>query len=191
MILHFININKYISTIIFLALMFTLSSNNGFGAQKNIFYLPDGTGSIFWKCSNQVCNIYLKKKNGNVEVLLDNYSPPTIEALNQNLVKLFFSCGSPCNYTFFYDSKNGLSRSFEFVIASDLKRKIVLIAESDELTAYKIFEKRKPLIHIQRDWSPTVSLFSDILEAKFINNHLYLKYLMGNDFKEKEETIKI
>ena len=100
--------------------------------------------------------------------------------LGRNLVSLYFSCGSPCNYTAFYDSEIGLSKLFEFAIATNIKSKVVLVAESDQLVAYNIFgRERRPLYTIKRDWSPAAALPNVIINAEFVKNDLYIKYLRG------------
>lgn len=175
--------------IIFILLLNIVASSNTFSSQKNKFLLPDKSGYVFWKCDTDFCTIYLKKKNTSPEILIEKSSSPRVESLNKNLVKLFFSCGSPCNYTFFYDSKIGLSQAFEFAITEDISRNVVLVAEKNNLVAYKIFDKnKKKLFYFKRNWSPTVALYTCIVEAKFRNDSLYVKYLEGNNFKEKEEV---
>ena len=90
----------------------------------------------------------------------------------------------------FYDSNRGLSRAFEFAVAVNIKRAIVVIAENNQLVAYKIFDSsKKSLFSIKRDWAPTVTLFSDIIDAKFDDHSFYLKYLEGKNFTEKVDVI--
>jgi len=190
MILHSINTNRRMLTIIFFVLMEVFFSCEAFSEQKNPFNIPNKTGRIFWKCDHDLCNTYLKIKNKNIIVISEKSSSPSVVALNKNLISLFFSCGSPCNYTMFYDAKNGVSRSFEFVVVVDAKREIVVLAENNQLIAYKIFDNVKSsLFSIKRNWSPTATLFGDIIEAKFVDDGLYVKYLEGRDFHEKEEII--
>ena len=190
MILHFTNINRRILEIIFFILIGIFFSGEVLPDRKKIFYLPDKSGCIFWKCGSDICNIYLKRKTNNPILLLENSPFPVVEALNRNLVRLFFSCGSPCNYTIFYDSNRGISRAFEFVVAVDIKREIIVIAESNNLVAYKIFDEgKKSLFNVTRDWSPAVTLYNDIIDAKLVGNTLYIKYLEGKDYHEKEEVI--
>lgn len=190
MILPFININRRILVIMLFILTGVFFSCNVFSIQKNIFYLPNNMGQIFWECEHDLCNTYLKARTERMVIISKKSSSPSIDALNENLVKLFFSCGSPCNHTIFYDAKIGVSRSFEFVVAVDSKREIVVITENNHLIAYKIFGNAKePLFSVKKDWSPTATLFSNIIEAKFVNDGFYIKYLEGKDFHEKEEII--
>ena len=71
-----------------------------------------------------------------------------------------------------------------------MKQEIVLVAESKYLVGYKIFDPRqKPVISIKRNWAHTAALYSAIIDAKFIDNSLYIKYLSGKNFKEEEEFI--
>lgn len=161
-----------------------------FSESKNNFCLPNGEGNIFWECEQDLCNTYLKLNKKKSVIISENSSSPSIDILNKNLVRIYFSCGSPCNYTIFYDGNNGVSKPFELAIALDVKRKIVLLAKKNHLVAYKIFENlKKPLFSIKRNWSPTATLFGDIIEAKFIDDGLYIKYLEGKNFNEKEEVI--
>lgn len=190
MISLFINTSRRGLAIVFFAVVGVLLNCEVFADQKNIFNLPNKGGQIFWKCDNELCNTYLKLQNKNPIIILEKGPSPTVDVLDRNLVRLFFSCGSPCNYTIFYDAKNGLSRAFEFVVALNTTKEIVLIAEKKHLVAYKIFDKTKrPLFSIKKDWSPTVTIFNDIIEAKFIKEGLYIKYLQGPNFIEKDEII--
>lgn len=192
MILHFININRRVSAGILFVLMSIFFSCKVFSDKKHVFNLPDKSGYIFWKCESDLCTIYLKKKVANKVILLEKISSPSVAALSKHLVKLFFSCGSPCNYTMFYNSNMGLSKAFEFAVAVDAKRAVVVLAENNELVAYKIFDNtKKSLFSVKRDWSPTVTLFSDIIEAKFVDDALYVKYLEGKNYNEKIEIIHI
>lgn len=190
MILLFTNINKYRLALISLAVAAMLFSYKLYAEQKNIFYLPNKEGQIFWKCSDGLCTTYLQIKTEKPVSLLEKGPSPKIDELDGKLVRLFYSCGSPCNYTIFYDAKNGVSRAFEFTVAINPMEKIVVIAEKKSLVAYKIFDKtQRPLFSVKKDWSPVATLFSDIIEAKFIKDGLYIKYLQGPNFIEKDEII--
>lgn len=189
MILHFINISKQNLAGIFIILISVLVSNYSFSKQNNTFFLPDKSGYISWECEAGICTLYLNKKNSNQSILLEKVPSPSIEPLGNSLIKLFFNCGSPCNYTFFYDSKIGLSQPFEFEVAVDAGRKVVVVAQENDLAAYKIFDKQKKILFsISRNWSPTVALYNNIIGAKFIENSLRVEYLEGKDFKEKTEV---
>ena len=192
MILHFINTKKIRLAITLLPILIGAFFNNAFSAKINKFFLPDNSGYIWEECDNDLCDIYLKKKNANKVRLLHNTVPPSIKTLSKDLISLYFSCGSPCNYTIFFDSKFGISNSFEFVIAVGLKNKMVVVAEKNHLVVYKMFDKlQRPLFSIERNWSPTATLYSSIIEAKLINNILYVKYLAGKNFEEKMEKINL
>lgn len=165
-------------------------SRDIFSNQTKKFYLPDKSGFIFGQCDNNLCDIFLKKKTTDTYLVLKNSPYPSIKSLNKNLIELFFSCGSPCNYTIFYSSSKGISKSFEFVVAVDIKKDVVVIAEENELVGYKIFNNTKtPLFRIKRNWAPTATLFTAILKAKFIHNSLRIKYLEGKNFDTKVEVI--
>ena len=151
MILHFININSIRLAIVILVSMSTLFGNNVFSAQKNRFYLPDKSGYIFWKCNREDCDIYLKIKNVNSVILLKNSLFPSVEALSEHLVRLFFSCGSPCNYTVFFDSKTGISQSFEFEVAVDIQHAVVVVAENNHLVGYRSLTKKKNLYLVLKE----------------------------------------
>ena len=192
MILHFTNINRYKLLIIFFVSMFTVIRVNAFSKQKKYIYLPDKSGfyclEVWWR---SLYGLFSTKK-WRYDNSTKNSPSPKVEALNESLIRLFFSCGSPCNYSVFYDSKKGISKSYEFAIAVDIKREIIVVAEKNNLVAYKIFDKfKKRIFSIKRDWSPTAILFSDIIESKFIGDILYIKYLQGSDYREKTEKIHI
>ena len=184
MILLFININK--RKLLYLILVNIFFSGNLLAA-INKFYLNDKSGFIFWKCKNNQCNIFLKKEHSE-EIILKNTPPPSIHAIN-NLITFFLVADIPCNYTFFYNSNKGISKSFEFVIAVNIENEIVVVAENNLIVGYKIFNSKKPVFCIKRDWSPTSSLFSAIIKAKFIGKNLYLKYLKGKNYSETIEVI--
>lgn len=159
--------------------------------QEHLFYLPDKLSYVFWKCKDDICNIFLKRKDTKDVLILKKTPFPTIKVLDDNLIELFFSCGSPCNYTIFLNIKNDISKPFNFVVAVDAKRQIVVAAtRTNQLVIYNIFDKQqRPIFTIEKNWSPTATLFSAIIEAKFVNNDLYIKYLNGVRFKEKMELI--
>ncbi len=191
MILRFIDINKKI-ILILLASISALYSSYVFSLNNSKFVLSDKSGVIYSRCNKDLCNIYLKKVDGSKITLLNNTLSPTIDELSGELVRLYFTCGSPCNYTNFYEQKKGISQSFEFVVAVDVNREIVVIAEENQLVGYKIFDKKKnPLFNIQRNWSPTATLYGGIIEAKFNGNIFEIKYLEGQSFKAKSELIPI
>lgn len=185
---RFVNTNKrQLTTIILITIFFT---NEAFSYSKSPYILPNKTGYFLWTCEQGVCNTYLKLNNKTKETVSERSSLPSIQKLNSNLTSLFFSCGSPCNYTKYYDIKKGLSSSFEFTVAIEPQNKIVLLAKGNKLIAVKIFDPTSPpLFTITRDWSPTVALYNNIIEAKFSDDTLYIKYLEGKNFTEKEETI--
>jgi hypothetical protein len=161
-------------------------------SNKNKFFLEDRSGYIFWKCPKEICTIYFKDKNNHEVMLLKDKPIPSIESLDKNLAQLFFSCGSPCNYSFFYDSSIGVSASFEFVVAVNTPLRIVIVARNNELIGYKMFERiNKPIFVIKRHWSPAITLYNDIIEANFSDHILSIKYLAGSKYKEKMEVISI
>ncbi len=50
---------------------------------------------------------------------------------------------------------------------------------------------KNPILRIEKNWSPAATLYNDIIEAKFIDNTLHIKYLEGKNFNEKEEVIPL
>ncbi len=190
MILRFINTSKRIFINIFIILIGSFLSCETYSEETHSFNLPSQAGQILWRCNQGLCNTYLKLKNNDKVVIAENSSPPSVASLDENLISIFFSCGSPCNYTKYYNIKKGISRPFEFAVAVDTKRKIVILAKKNNLVAYNMFtDIKKPLFSIKRNWAPTVALYSDIIEAKFIKGALYIKYLEGDRYFEKEEVI--
>lgn len=105
--LHFINISK-----IFLIIMGIIYSSIIFSNPNTKFPLPDKLGFFFWKCHQSICNVFLKKKGIPRTLIAKDVPYPKIQLLNKSTVELFFSCGSPCNYTMFYNSQKGISKSF-------------------------------------------------------------------------------
>lgn len=192
MISHFINTNKRKIIIIFFIIVSDLFSYRVLAMNEKKFYLSDKSGIILSECHANLCNIFLSKKNTEKQLLLKDWPVPSIKSLNKNLTELFFSCGSPCNNTIFYDSNRGLSLPFQYVVAVDSEKGIVVVAEENSLAAYNIFDtKRTLLFSIKRDWSPTVTLYTAIIKVKFIGNQLYIKYLEGKEYNLKKEVISI
>ncbi len=110
---------------------------------QSFFNFPDKLGSIFWNCESQLCNVYLKKRGTAKILIMKDAEEPVVEVLSKGLVSIFFSCGSPCNYTIYYDLENRISRPFEFVIAIDVEQELVSVVEKNQLIIYKIFDIKK------------------------------------------------
>lgn len=133
MISHFININKRKIIIIFFIIASDLLSSSVFAQSEKKFYLSDKSGTITWNCHDNLCNIFLHKKNTKKQLILKNWPIPSVKSLNQKLTELFFSCGSPCNNTIFYDPNRGLSLPFQYVVAVDSEKEMVVVAVSNSV----------------------------------------------------------
>ena len=108
------------------------------------------------------------------------------------LLALKFSCGNPCNYTYYADLKNEVvSDGYFCVLAFDSLTTTVAYADSDFVGICPLFTKNKMnCAVVKRPFSPTASLCNAIISLDFIDRHrLSITYLTGADYAEKTDTI--
>lgn len=116
---------------------------------------------------------------------------PHINKLENEIIQVTISYGSPFCTTYFYDTKaNLISQAYDTPVFID-KGKIVLV-QSKKLIISDIFDKALYFKEIERNFSETVPPSSAIISAKFVNsNELQIDYYVGKDFTEKSEIIDL
>jgi hypothetical protein len=119
---------------------------------------------------------------------------PAIIKHPNNITEVCISLGSPCNYSTFIDTQSGRvsKKAFFLVLAVEPHRYLVAETGDETVDIYDMFQGDKPLMKIKRDFSSSVCVFTVIEKARFIKgNKLYLKYMSGKDYHDKEEIIDL
>ncbi|WP_310604437.1 hypothetical protein [Anaerosporobacter sp.] len=148
----------------------------------------------FYTIMNNVDETYtLKLIDNNKEVIDEITIPnkPHINKLEDDIIQVVISYGSPFYITYFYDTKNSLlSQAYDTPVLVD-KGKIVFM-EGDKLIVTDIFDREAYYKQIERAFSETVPPSSAIISARFINSdELQVDYYVGKDFMEKSEIIDL
>lgn len=112
---------------------------------------------------------------------------------NNSLAEVIISCGSPCNYSIFYDVKKGASAPYEFVLAVNADKQIIARAGKSHILINNIFQNHnKVFVKINRQFAETAALVFVIEEAHFTKKgNLFIRYLSGKNYVQKEETIPV
>lgn len=117
------------------------------------------------------------------------FSPiePVVKLLDNGLIEITISVGSPAHYTIFADSINKrVSKSF-FNYLAFLNDKIAYF-ENDNLVISNIFNDQLNSKIIKRDFSETATC--PVGKVEFINeNSIYVEYFESSDLNLKSETI--
>lgn len=114
---------------------------------------------------------------------------PYVVMVEDSILKVTVSVGSPANYTGFYDIKNTRS-SYEyfFNLISYCEEKASFM-DGNKLIITNVFDKSKLYKEIERDFPFVAS--GAVREVNFIGpNKINIKYLYGKDLVEKEEIIE-
>ena len=165
---------------------------------------PDKEHKIVWECNSDPldsnvysrnCNVYALDASGKKKWIHQkaDLPEPSVRWHSNSLAEIIIPCGSPCNYTIFYDVKEGVSGPFEFVIAVNADKRVVARAGSSNILINNIFQNpEKIIMKIDRNFGETAALVLDIEEAHFTSSgNLFIRYLSGNDYVPKEETIPV
>jgi hypothetical protein len=150
-------------------------------------------GKVYYKKVGQEYIVYYFNLKGEEKLHISYPREPVITKHGDYLVEVRESLGNPNTYSLFINIKNDtISEAFNSVLAVTDKEEVVAIAGTDAVILYRIFNSKKELMKIKRNFSLTASLVTAIREVKFLDsNKLYLSYLQGKDFKEKNETLQI
>lgn len=121
------------------------------------------------------------------------WKAPHISKLNDYVVEIDISAGSPARYVTFFDLKT--RKKSDGIWNPNLieKDRIVYFGDRfDTLIVSDIFDKRKFYKEIKRPFSPCAAASNAVLKAKFVNdNKLFIDYLMGPNFTEETEIINL
>lgn len=151
------------------------------------------TEELYSIIKNEDGTYTVKLFDKNKEVIDENTVPkePHVNKLENDLIQVIISYGSPFYTTYFYDTKDNLiSQAFDTPVLID-KGKIVLV-QNKKLIVSDIFDKALYFKEVERNFSETVPPSSAIISAKFINsNELQIDYYEGSDFTEKSEVIDL
>ena len=135
--------------------------------------------------------VKLFDKNKNVVDETTVPKEPHVNKLENDIIQVIISYGSPFYTTYFYDTKADLiSQAYDTPVLID-KGKIVLV-QSKKLIVSDIFDKALYFKEVERNFSETVPPSSAIVSVKFINSdELQIDYYEGKDFTERSEIIEL
>jgi len=165
---------------------------------------PDNINRIVWECKTEPhnssiytreCKIYAVGISGEKEWIhkQSDLPEPTVKWHNNSLAEVIIPCGSPCNYSIFYDVKKGASEPYEFVLAVNSDQQIIARAGKSHILINKIFQNHhKVIMKIKRKFAETAALVLVIEEAHFTKaGKLFIRYLSGSNYVPIEETIPV
>lgn len=156
---------------------------------------PNGKTSIEWKCMDEYekeCNIHALS-NGRSLSIFEEVPAPRVTWHGPELAQIRVGCGSPCFSSKFYSPSLGISETIDFVMAVAPDKPIAAHVNGEVLEVVHIFDKvLKPIEIIHLDFSDAATIVNVIEQVKFVGeNKLYVRYLSGPDYTEKERTIPI
>lgn len=167
-------------------------------------FSPDKKHNVIWECEKdfqisdiytQSCKIYVIDSSRNkVWINKESSLPePIVKWHNNDLAEIKIPCGSPCNYSIFYETSKGVSIPFEFVLAVDADRQIIARVDASGIIVNSIYGKPDISIsRIDRDFSDTAALVFVIEDVHFTKKgNLFIRYLSGKNYQPKEEVILI
>ena len=144
------------------------------------------------RCQNQNCSTFVYLKNGKETFVADFPKEPSTNILSGNLVRISYSCGSPCNYTTFVNLKSGqISKPFFLVMAIDTLKENVVFCDSACLLLSHIFDTSAAPIKIERPFSLSASPFTVVDSAFFRSNHFIFRFLTGKEYKDVWDSIEV
>lgn len=167
---------------VIIAWLFLLVSLSFAKSQGKVFYQKSGNQYIVFAVSNSG------------RVILNEAYPkePIIKDCNNGIKEIGISFGSPNYYCRFVDliNQRASSRSFYNPVAIDLRQQYIAATDKKSIMIYRIFGNPKALKMIERNYS-SAGVFSAVIKARFLSGRkLYLKYMEGKKFKEKEEIVR-
>lgn len=134
-------------------------------------------------------NIYNHKGK---KVFTESYPiEPSIIELNEDIIEIVLSTGSPSRNVFFFNREN-LMISKVFFDPIVLDNKYVAYMENNELFLTDIFGQGLLNKKINRDFTQTANPISAIISIEMINNEtIKLSYYKGEDYNEQTEIINL
>ncbi len=141
------------------------------------------------KHSDSEYSLILYGKGKNVVKEEEYPKEPSVNLLEDGILQVTISTGSPASYVHYFDIINNKVSDVYFNPILAQNGKIVYMNEG-ELMVSDIFDKTKIYNKIIRDFAPTANPASAVLEARFQEgNKLYIDYLSGAEEEETSETI--
>jgi hypothetical protein len=159
---------------------------------KAATHFNSGDARFYIQCKKNVCVSNALINGKKVEIFSSVPENSTISWHGKDIGELHMSCGSPCSSSIYVDFKNNkISHMFSMPIKVDKKNKLILFVNDDnKISVAEIFGKKSILI--EKNFSPTASLFTAISSAEFLPQKiLKLEYLTGEEFKENVEFIDL
>ena len=172
--------------------------------EQSFMISPDNINRIVWECKTEPhnssiytrkCKIYAVGINGKKDWIhkQSDLPEPTVKWHSNSLAEVIIPCGSPCNYSIFYDVKKGASSPYEFVLAVNADQQIIARAGKSHILINGIFQNHhKVIMKIKRKFAETAALVLVIEEAHFTKaGNLFVRYLSESNYVPIEETIPV
>lgn len=116
---------------------------------------------------------------------------PGINKIEENIVEISISTGSPARYVFYFDIENS-EISDVFFNPIQFENEYIAYMEDGKLILTDIFKRDKLYKEIVRDFTKTANPMSTIVNIKLIDNeNIILEYYIGEDYTQVSETIPI
>lgn len=127
--------------------------------------------------------------NGQPRQLFTVKTEPDVNKLSGNLVEINVSCGSPCTIHRYADLSAGrVSPPHQSVVAVNTARNTIAVAQEEGIDLRSMFADKNTKV-VKLNLAPTAARVSAVKEAEFRDKGLYLRYLAGDDFEEKEIVV--
>lgn len=152
------------------------------------FESPNKDESINYTCADGSCSAWIESKTTRISVFNDlPISTLNARWYSPELARISFSCGSPCNVSFFYQKEYGVSKPIRDMMALDTQRACVLKPMNDGkgIAVEKIFNNGNEKYYWQAKYNdPKFSFYTQsavifsTIKGKFLaNGKLKLNYL--------------
>ncbi len=121
---------------------------------------------------------------------------PYVRTIENNVIGVSVSVGSPANYEFFYKPKTKQFSNTFFNLTLASQGKVVYMKYKQgtkiRLIISDIFDKEVFYQEIIKDFSPTAITSNDLQKTKFIGkDKLYIEYLQGKNYTVKKGIIDL
>ena len=139
---------------------------------------PDNKQQIVWECKKNLqnsniytrnCNIYALDANGNKEWIHQeaDLPEPTVTWHDISLAEVRIPCGSPCNYSIFFDVHKGVSKPFEFVLAVNANKHVIARARSLSRELSPLPRLLSRFFQLQ---NRLIFVFSGVIESDYVRS---------------------
>ncbi len=145
------------------------------------------------RCTAQGCSVFVAQAGRRPKFIEEMPENTAINHFTSDVMKITGSCGSPCDMTFFYrlsDSKK--SEFFPDILAEDTETMSIAYLTADTVHVECIFPCSSPSRSFTPRFSKKIAAVRfAVEEASFTKDALILKYLSGDDYAEKTDTLKL